>query len=165
MNIWFIYKSYASKNSSIPWMWNIAGILCSVFRVMLAGPRSCCRECFGKGVSRRTLGDSPGKQPHSRSQHSTTLSAKQNIHLVAKWLPKLEKTLEQYSVDSHEAYRVFMSAEPAPTPESHIIPQVHVWRCQSKPLCNGNTLPSNQLLEELFWIWQGKLFLGSCIKE
>ena len=48
----------------------------------------------------------------------------QNIHLVAKWLPKLEKTLEQYSQGSHDAYRVYMSAEPAPTPESHIIPQV-----------------------------------------
>lgn len=48
----------------------------------------------------------------------------QNIHLVAKWLPKLEKQLEQYSTGSHESYRVFMSAEPAPTPESHIIPQV-----------------------------------------
>lgn len=48
----------------------------------------------------------------------------QNIHLVAKWLPKLEKTLEQYSQGSHESYRVYMSAEPAPTPDSHIIPQV-----------------------------------------
>ena len=48
----------------------------------------------------------------------------QNIHLVARWLPKLEKTLEQYSQGSHESYRVYMSAEPAPTPESHIIPQV-----------------------------------------
>lgn len=43
---------------------------------------------------------------------------------MAKWLPKLEKTLEQYSEGSHESYRVFMSAEPAPIPESHIIPQV-----------------------------------------
>lgn len=48
----------------------------------------------------------------------------QNIHLVAKWLPKLEKQLEQYSTGSHDSYRVFMSAEPAPIPESHIIPQV-----------------------------------------
>ena len=48
----------------------------------------------------------------------------QNIHLVAKWLSKLEKTLEQYSEGSHESYRVYMSAEPAPIPESHIIPQV-----------------------------------------
>ncbi len=48
----------------------------------------------------------------------------QNIHLVAKWLSKLEKKLEMYSEGSHSAYRVYMSAEPAPTPDSHIIPQV-----------------------------------------
>jgi len=47
----------------------------------------------------------------------------QNIHLVQKWLGTLEKKLEAYSVDSHPDYRVFMSAEPAPTPASHIIPQ------------------------------------------
>lgn len=47
----------------------------------------------------------------------------QNIHLVAKWLSKLEKKLEQYSEGSHKAYRVYMSAEPASTPEGHIIPQ------------------------------------------
>jgi dynein heavy chain len=47
----------------------------------------------------------------------------QNIHLVAKWLPKLEKTLEQYSEGSHESYRVYMSAEPAGDPSAHIIPQ------------------------------------------
>jgi len=42
---------------------------------------------------------------------------------VAKWLSKLEKTLEHYSEGSHNSYRVYMSAEPAPIPESHIIPQ------------------------------------------
>jgi len=47
----------------------------------------------------------------------------QNVHLVAKWLSTLEKKLEEYSFDSHEAYRVFISAEPAGTRESHIIPQ------------------------------------------
>lgn len=31
--------------------------------------------------------------------------------------------MERYSLGSHEDYRVFMSAEPAPSPESHIIPQ------------------------------------------
>merc|ERR1711976_776579 len=30
----------------------------------------------------------------------------QNVHLVAKWLSTLEKKLEQYSLDGHEAYRV-----------------------------------------------------------
>jgi len=47
----------------------------------------------------------------------------QNIHLVARWLPTLEKKIEQYSVDSHPAYRVYMSAEPASSRESHTIPQ------------------------------------------
>ncbi|XP_066292954.1 dynein beta chain, ciliary-like [Branchiostoma lanceolatum] len=47
----------------------------------------------------------------------------QNVHLVAKWLGTLEKRLEKYSVGSNEAYRVFISAEPAATAASHIIPQ------------------------------------------
>ena len=47
----------------------------------------------------------------------------QNVHLVARWLSSLEKKLEQYSVDGHENYRVFISAEPAATRDSHIIPQ------------------------------------------
>lgn len=47
----------------------------------------------------------------------------QNIHLVKKWLPSLEKKLEYYSEGSHDNYRVFMSAEPAATPSAHIIPQ------------------------------------------
>ncbi|KAK2528633.1 hypothetical protein Q9233_007604 [Columba guinea] len=48
---------------------------------------------------------------------------KQNIHLVANWLSSLEKKLEQHSEGSHQDFRVFISAEPAPSPESHIIPQ------------------------------------------
>ncbi|PIK39300.1 dynein beta-heavy chain [Apostichopus japonicus] len=47
----------------------------------------------------------------------------QNIHLVAKWLSTLEKKLEAYSIGSNAAYRVYMSAEPAGSPDSHIIPQ------------------------------------------
>ncbi|NXC57105.1 DYH17 protein, partial [Aleadryas rufinucha] len=47
----------------------------------------------------------------------------QNIHLVARWLGTLEKLVEHHSLASHPEYRLFMSAEPAPTPESHIIPQ------------------------------------------
>ncbi|XP_072602604.1 dynein axonemal heavy chain 17 isoform X1 [Vulpes vulpes] len=47
----------------------------------------------------------------------------QNIHLVARWLGTLDKKVERYSLGSHEDYRVFISAEPAPSPESHIIPQ------------------------------------------
>ncbi|XP_049624579.1 dynein axonemal heavy chain 17 [Suncus etruscus] len=47
----------------------------------------------------------------------------QNIHLVARWLSTLDKKVERYSTGSHQDYRVFISAEPAPSPESHIIPQ------------------------------------------
>ena len=47
----------------------------------------------------------------------------QNIHLVARWLATLEKKLEAYSEGSHSAYRVYISAEPAATRDSHIIPQ------------------------------------------
>ncbi|KAM5310557.1 dynein axonemal heavy chain 9 isoform 2-T2 [Glossophaga mutica] len=47
----------------------------------------------------------------------------QNIHLVAKWLGTLEKKLEELSESSHPEFRVFISAEPAPSPEGHIIPQ------------------------------------------
>ncbi|XP_044764909.1 dynein beta chain, ciliary [Coccinella septempunctata] len=47
----------------------------------------------------------------------------QNIHLVKKWLPNLEKLLEKYSEGSHPNYRLFMSAEPAATASAHILPQ------------------------------------------
>ena len=45
------------------------------------------------------------------------------MHLVARWLNTLEKKLEQAAAESHDDFRVFISAEPAPTPDSHIIPQ------------------------------------------
>ena len=38
-------------------------------------------------------------------------------------LSTLEKKIEQYSLESHEAYRVYISAEPAGTRDAHIIPQ------------------------------------------
>ncbi|XP_050681906.1 dynein beta chain, ciliary-like [Leptidea sinapis] len=47
----------------------------------------------------------------------------QNIHLVKKWLPSLEKKMESYAHGYHEEYRLFMSAEPAATAAAHIIPQ------------------------------------------
>ncbi|KAK7945776.1 hypothetical protein WMY93_001504 [Mugilogobius chulae] len=47
----------------------------------------------------------------------------QNIHLVGRWLGSLEKLLERCCEGSHPDYRVFMSAEPAPLPQEHIIPQ------------------------------------------
>lgn len=50
-------------------------------------------------------------------------SLMQNIHLVVKWLGTLEKLLEEFSKESHPDFRVFISAEPAPTPEEHVVPQ------------------------------------------
>uniref|UniRef100_A0A8C3KG70 Dynein axonemal heavy chain 9 n=1 Tax=Calidris pygmaea TaxID=425635 RepID=A0A8C3KG70_9CHAR len=47
----------------------------------------------------------------------------QNIHLVAKWLSSLEKKLEQHSEGSHQDFRVFISVEPAPSPDGHVVPQ------------------------------------------
>ncbi|KAL5106320.1 hypothetical protein TcWFU_007241 [Taenia crassiceps] len=47
----------------------------------------------------------------------------QNVHLVAKWLPAFEKLLEELIEGAHENYRVFISAEPASSPEFHVIPQ------------------------------------------
>ncbi|XP_075250106.1 dynein beta chain, ciliary-like isoform X2 [Convolutriloba macropyga] len=53
----------------------------------------------------------------------------QNVHLVAGWLPRLEKMMNQLKSsdtpeeEPHKDYRVFISAEPPPAPEMHIIPQ------------------------------------------
>ena len=35
----------------------------------------------------------------------------QNIHLVAKWLPMLEKKLEEYGEGSHPSLRIYVSVE------------------------------------------------------
>lgn len=42
---------------------------------------------------------------------------------MARWLGTLEKILEQQREGGHDNFRVFVSAEPASTPEGHIIPQ------------------------------------------
>ncbi|XP_031848127.1 dynein beta chain, ciliary [Nomia melanderi] len=47
----------------------------------------------------------------------------QNVHLVKKWLPTLEKRMEQLSESPHDDYRLFISAEPSPNPRESIIPQ------------------------------------------
>ena len=41
----------------------------------------------------------------------------QNVHLVAKWLSTLEKKLEEYANESHEAYRsVWLLSRPSNLP-------------------------------------------------
>ena len=47
----------------------------------------------------------------------------QNVHLVSKWLPSLEKKIEKHGESGHSNFRIFISAEPAGDPSSHIIPQ------------------------------------------
>ncbi|XP_061919084.1 dynein axonemal heavy chain 11 isoform X5 [Entelurus aequoreus] len=47
----------------------------------------------------------------------------QNMHLIARWLPALEALLETVAVDSHPSYRVFITGEPAPSPEQHVLPR------------------------------------------
>lgn len=48
----------------------------------------------------------------------------QNIHLVTRWLPTLEKKMEQLSENPHNDYRLFVSAEPSADPHASVIPQV-----------------------------------------
>ncbi|KAI5106110.1 dynein heavy chain 11, axonemal, partial [Silurus meridionalis] len=47
----------------------------------------------------------------------------QNVHLVERWLVHLEGLLENIGRKAHPQYRVFMSGQPAPSPEEHIIPR------------------------------------------
>lgn len=49
----------------------------------------------------------------------------QNVHLVSKWLSTLERTIESIAEDpnTNPECRIFISAEPAGNPDSHIIPQ------------------------------------------
>ncbi|XP_008293045.1 dynein heavy chain 11, axonemal [Stegastes partitus] len=47
----------------------------------------------------------------------------QNVHLVARWLPSLDALLETAATDSHPSYRVFITGEPAPSAEQHVIPR------------------------------------------
>ncbi|XP_034030917.1 dynein heavy chain 11, axonemal [Thalassophryne amazonica] len=47
----------------------------------------------------------------------------QNVHLVPCWLPTLDGLLEKTGMESHQDYRVFITAEPAPSPKQHVIPR------------------------------------------
>lgn len=47
----------------------------------------------------------------------------QNIHLVARWLPTLEKKIETITEEPHDDFRLFLSAEPAASAEYHVLPQ------------------------------------------
>lgn len=47
----------------------------------------------------------------------------ENIHLVARWLPTLEKKMEQCSETGDEKYRLYLSAEAGADPQACVIPQ------------------------------------------
>jgi len=47
----------------------------------------------------------------------------QNIHLMQKWLPILERKLETLAKGSHKDFRVFLSAEPHSFPMTEVVPQ------------------------------------------
>ena len=53
----------------------------------------------------------------------------ENIHLVVKWLPTLEKTLEDCAANAHESFRFYLTAEPAGSPDAHIMPQGILQMC------------------------------------
>ena len=80
------------------------------------------KMCIGQNVS-CTVGDFVQYLFGWCSSFIIHVHPLQNIHLVEKWLPKLDKKLEQYSEGSHMDYRVYMSAEPAADRAGHIIPQ------------------------------------------
>ena len=46
-----------------------------------------------------------------------------NIHLMSKWLPSLERRLEICAETGHKNFRAFLSAEPHPDPQAKTIPQ------------------------------------------
>jgi len=46
----------------------------------------------------------------------------ENIHLVSRWLSTLEKKMEECAADGHENFRFFLTAEPASSHASHIMP-------------------------------------------
>ncbi|KAL7886390.1 hypothetical protein AOLI_G00041110 [Acnodon oligacanthus] len=47
----------------------------------------------------------------------------QNVHLVEHWLGRLGDLLELTGRDADPQYRVFLSGQPAPSPDQHIIPR------------------------------------------
>lgn len=47
----------------------------------------------------------------------------QNIHLVVRWLPTLEKKIEIITENVHDDFRLCLSAEPAQSAEYHVLPQ------------------------------------------
>lgn len=53
----------------------------------------------------------------------------QNVHLVARWLPTLDDLLQVAAADCHPDYRLFITGEPAASPEQHVIPRGILENC------------------------------------
>ena len=53
----------------------------------------------------------------------------ENIHLVVKWLKRLESTMETCAATGHPDFRFYLTAEPAGSPEYHIMPQGILQAC------------------------------------
>lgn len=48
----------------------------------------------------------------------------QNVHLVQKWLPTLERMMEIVTETAHNNFKLFISAEASSNPRLCVIPQV-----------------------------------------
>ena len=55
----------------------------------------------------------------------------QNIHLVKKWLPTLERMLERFATTAHSEFKVFMSVQPPGPKSSNVVPQVNTFRSEN----------------------------------
>ncbi|KAK3254424.1 hypothetical protein CYMTET_36360, partial [Cymbomonas tetramitiformis] len=52
-----------------------------------------------------------------------------NVHLMTRWLPVLERKLEVAAEVGHEHFRCFLSAEPASDPQCVVIPAAIIQNC------------------------------------
>ncbi|XP_073997627.1 dynein beta chain, ciliary-like isoform X3 [Rhodnius prolixus] len=71
-----------------------------------------------------------GQGQESVAEHAIEYGARyghwvilQNIHLVANWLPELDKKMEKAQENPHNNFRLFLSSEPSPDPQLCVIPQ------------------------------------------
>ena len=55
----------------------------------------------------------------------------QNIHLVKKWLPTLERMLERFATTAHSEFKVFMSVQPPGPKSSNVVPQVNTFKSEN----------------------------------
>ena len=79
---------------------------------------------------------SMGQGQEERAMHLLRECAKkghwiflQNVHLMQSWLKIFERGLEEVIKTAHDEFRVFISSEQAPTPESKIIPESILQKC------------------------------------